>query len=197
VRKVPGDHETEQHRNRVTLAMVAAVMATIVVVGLVLGNVLLGDDDPPPPRRGTTTTTLGPRAAVEQAYKAFNAMVVRLGAAPDPDDHEIGQRATGTTRTTYVKALTDLRARGTVLRVGPEDRQTVLSTAVHGPTATMSVCYVGQSGEYDAATGKAIAPVKTTTTPLSVTMTREDGAWKVSRVRFVGEPTEGVSTCGR
>ncbi|HKE76580.1 MAG TPA: hypothetical protein VKB57_23385, partial [Acidimicrobiales bacterium] len=114
-----GADQDERRRNRVTLAMAAGLMVAIVAGGLVLAGRLLGTDDADDPSGtkapASSTTTVDPKVAAERAYREFNAMTVRLGAAPDPDDPEIAERSTGITRTTFVKALTGLKERGTVL----------------------------------------------------------------------------------
>ncbi len=46
-----------------------------------------------------------------------------------------------------------------MIRGGPDDNQTILSVSVDGDTATLSVCYVDQSGVYDAATGAELVPM--------------------------------------
>ena len=173
-------------------------MLAIAVVGLVLGTRLLDQDNDDPPSRtsaASTTTRIDSEREVEDAFRAFVEMVARVDLAPDPDDPEIATRTTGATRSTFTKAVADRKANGTIVKTGPQDRQTIRSTSIKGDTATMSVCYVGQTGVYDAETGAVKQPMSTTTTPLAVTLTREDGAWKVSRVSFEGAAKKGVTEC--
>jgi hypothetical protein len=176
-----------------------AQLALFVLLVAVTGYLLIGligdsDDKASPP--ATTTTTITPEAEVESAYRAFIDMVKRLTAAPDPGDPEIAQRATGEVRTNFEKALTDLQAKGDVIRGGPEDSQRVLSTAIDGDTATLSVCYVDHSGEYNAATGAEVQPMLIFTNLDTVTMVREDGVWRVStETSAAGATQEGVHDC--
>ena len=178
--------------------MVGSLMAAIVVVGLVAGTRLLtpSDDRPTPtPRPGTTTATADPRAGVETAYRNFLRMVARLDGAPDPDDPEIAARATGNTRTTFVRTLTERRAEGRIVKLGPQDHQTILSADVVGDTATLSVCHVDHSGTFDAATGAVLHEMTVTTSRTSVTLVREQGQWKVSHVRREGATRPGAARC--
>ena len=99
-------------------------------------------------------------------------------------------------RANLERSFADDQARGVVLRTGPYDEQTILSAAVDGDAATLSVCYVGQSGVYDAATGAEVVPMEVVTTLDRVDMVRETGVWKV---RFVDNAEEdrwaGVHDC--
>jgi len=176
-------------------AQLVLFVALVAVTGYLLIG-LIGDSDDKATPTATTTTTITPEAEVESAYRDFIDMVNRVYLAPDPADPEIAEHATGQTRANFEKTLTDLQARGTVYRGGPDDRQTILATSVTGDSAKMSVCYVGQSGEYDAATGAEVQPMRTFTTLDTVTLFRERGEWKVSSE--TNAPTgmwEGVDDC--
>ena len=174
--------------------MVAGLTLAIVAGGLLVGNALLSRDDDPP-AAASTTTTADPKGEVEQAFRAFNTMVDRLEQAPDPDDPEIARVTTGVTRTNFERSLAKRKTDGVIVKIGPQARQTVRSTTVSGNTATMSVCFVDQSGTFDAATGAPRSPMQITANPSSVLLVREDGVWKVSRVRQVGESKPGASSC--
>jgi hypothetical protein len=209
VRIVPGDVDDEaelralqRSANRKTLALflgTAVVLFAVAVGGLELWwhthpNSPSGDAG------GTSvtlapTTTLDPKPAVEQAYRDYVVMLNRLGAAPDPTDPEIGQRTTGRARVAFEANLAKYKAEGTVIKVGPQDRQTITSNRVDGGTAALVVCFVDQSGAYDATTGAVKQPETITTQSAAVALTLEDGAWKVSLVRLIGDPVEGVSDC--
>src|SRR5262249_39572367 len=141
------------------------------------------------------TTTLDQRPAVEQAFENYMTMVKRLYGAPEPTDPEIGQRTAGAERQAFEATLAKYRARRLVVRTGPQARQTILSSKINGSTAMLKVCFVGQSGIYDATTGVAKQPMAIVTEPAVVTLTFEEGTWKVSHVRSGGHPVKGVSTC--
>jgi hypothetical protein len=170
---------------------------TALLIGLLVTACQDDDDADPPP---DPTTTLDRQAQAEedvrQAYRDFLAMVARVSAAPDPSDPGLAEHATGDVRANLEQSLADDLARGIVIRTGPEDEQTILSASVDGDAATLSVCYVGQSAEYDAATGAALAPMQIVTTLDRVDMVRESGSWKV---RFVDNAEEdrwaGVHDC--
>ena len=198
MRPVPGaDHNDERRRNRVTLAMVAGLMLAIVAGGLLVGNALLGRDENPAAVRPspTTSATADTRADVERAYRNFLRMVARLDVAPNPVDPEIAARSTGITRATFEKTLTTRKAQGRIVKLGPRDRQTILSTAVDGDTATLKVCHVDHSGTFDAATGAVVHEMTVTTSTTRVTLVRRQGRWKVSDVRRQGAARPGATTC--
>src|SRR5918995_3724000 len=60
----------------------------------------------------STTTTQNPEAEVEAAYLAYWEMAKRLSEAPDPNDPELGERATGTALDKLVDSLTTMKAQG-------------------------------------------------------------------------------------
>jgi hypothetical protein len=186
------------YRSRRAWAEAAVILALVaVLVGLVV-TACQGNDDPDPPTDTTTTLDADDAAEeeVRQAYRDFLAMAFRVAEAPDPADPEIAQRATGETRASLERVATRDRDRGVVIKGGPDDQQTILSVSVDGDTATLSVCYVGQSGVYDATTGAELVPMETVTTLDTVEMLREDGAWKVQSVGNDEEDTwVGVHDC--
>jgi hypothetical protein len=187
------------YRSRRAWAEAAVILALVaVLVGLVV-TACQGNDNPDPPT--DTTTTLDAEAATEeevrQAYRDFLAMFFRVTAVADPTDPGIAEHATGAVRAEIERSTTDGRARGVVVRGGPYDEQTILTTSVTGDTATLTVCYVDHSGEFDAATGAEIAPMTITTTLDRVDMVREDGLWKVSFFdNAEGDEWPGVHDCG-
>jgi len=182
------------HSPRAWAQLVLFVALVAVTAYLLIG--LIGDSDDKATQPATTTTTITPEAEVESAYRDFIDMVARLTLAPDPLDPEIAQRTTGEARANFESALTDLQARGTLIRGGAEDRQSILSAAVNGNTATLSVCYVGQSGEYDALTGAEIQPMRIYTTLDTVSLIQDEGIWKVaSEGNAETDMWEGVHDC--
>jgi hypothetical protein len=187
------------YRSRRAWAEAAVILALVaVLVGLVV-TACQGNDDPDPPT--DTSTTLDAEAAAEeevrQAYRDFLAMTFRNAEAPDPADPAIAEHATGDVRANLERAAARDRDRGIVIRGGPEDRQTILTVSVDGETATLSVCYVDQSGVYDAATGAELVPMEIVTTLDTVGMVRESGAWKVRSIENSEEAKwAGVHDCG-
>jgi hypothetical protein len=173
------------------LVLTAALVA--VVFAACAGD---GESADPP----ATSTTVDPNEAVKeevrQAYRDFLEMFFRVTAAADPNDPGIAQHTTGPLRAEIERTTAADRARGVVVRGGPYDEQTILTTTVDGDIATLTVCYVDHSGEFDAATGAEIAPMTVVTTLDVVELVREDGVWKV---RFFdneeGNEWQGVSDC--
>ena len=154
------------YRSRRAWAEAAVILALVaVLVGLVV-TACQGDDDPDPPT--DTSTTLDAEAAAEeevrQAYRDFLAMTFRVPTRPTRPIPTIAEHATGDVRANLERVAARDRERGIVIRGGPEDNQTILSVSVDGDTATLSVCYVDQSGVYDAATGAELVPMETVTT---------------------------------
>jgi hypothetical protein len=139
-----------------------------------------GTDAPAaPPLRSTTSTTLSPEAEVEQAYRAFDAMVSRLNLAPDPEDPEIAQRTTGEFKSQYELVLADRRTRGVAVKTGPRYGPTALTTTVDGSSATVRTCYVDQAATVNAMTGAEIDAMTTVPELITLSFAWEEGTWKL------------------
>jgi hypothetical protein len=193
---------------RAKLQTVGTVVALIVLVaagGWLLGKVIAADDNSRSEAAATTTTTapVDPEAAtkaeIEEAYRAYLAMQIRLQLAPNADDPEIPRRAAGTTLNRIRSALADLASKGQVIRVGPATSQTILSIDVTGDQATLTACFVDESGVFDAATGAEIVPMHIGTEIDRTVLEREGGTWRVSsrKAPNEGEVWEGETTCDR
>jgi hypothetical protein len=189
-----------EHRERAQKLATAAVAVLLVAAGgWLLGKVIEADDNSKSEASGATTTApIDPEAEVEQAYRAYNAMVDRLAQAPDPNDPELSQRATGRARDRIVELMNDLVSTGDVARLGPMRSQTVLTIEIAGGTATLRACLVDESGRYDATTGEAVVPMTVGTIIDTATLDHTGGTWRVSAIKNPGpdERWEGVSTCG-
>jgi hypothetical protein len=191
---------------RARLQTVGTVLGLVVLVGAggwLLGMVIAADDNSQSEAAATTTTAppdpdAAVKAEIEDAYRAYNAMVERLALAPDPEDPELPQRATGRALDRIIELMKDLVASGDVGRLGPTRSQTILTIEVTADTATLRACLVDESGRYDAATGEAIVPMMVGTIIDTATLERSDGTWRVSAIKNPGpdERWEGVSTCG-
>jgi len=157
------------------------LVATAALVAVVFAA--CADDDDGSSDLPATSTTLDPDEAAEdevrQAYRDFLEIFFRVTAAADPTDPGIAQHTTGPLRAEIERTTAADRARGVVVRGGAYDEQTILTTTVDGDTATLRVCYVDHSGEFDAATGAEITPMTIVTTLDEVELVREDGVWKV------------------
>jgi hypothetical protein len=124
-------------------------------------------------------------------------MHVRLEAAPNPDDPEIPERATGRTFDRLRTALAQDLAAGRVIKVGPAWSQTILSIDIAGEEATLRACYVDESGVFDATSGAVIEPTRISTSIDTTLLEREGGVWRVSyrEPPAADQQWEGVTTC--
>lgn len=189
------------HRLGTTFVAMVAVTLPLVACG--------GDDDAggditttEPPETTTTvasTTTLSPEqqaeADVRAAYDAYWVMSERLAAAPDPQDPEIGERATGTAATTLTDHLSTLSAQRRAVQFGEDYAHEILAVEVgdDGTSAVLSDCYVDHSSEVDAQTGDVVREA-TFTNRFEVTLALDAGAWKVAQIERLAN-WEGVTTC--
>jgi hypothetical protein len=179
-------------------------LATIALVGLLaVGGCGCGgsDDDPSPPttRRPPSTTSAPPTTAsvesqVEEAYLAYWEMTERLLEAPDPDDPEIAERATGQVLGQLSDSLTTLRAQGHAVRSGPEYAHNLLSVDVQGDTGVVLDCAVDDAAVIDVASSEMVD--ERLVTVLLETTLRYDGHWLVAEVDQQ-DSWEGKTTCDR
>jgi hypothetical protein len=191
---------------RAKLQTLGTVLGLVVLVGAggwLLGMVIAADDNSQSEAAATTTTAppdpdAAVKAEIEDAYRAYNAMVERLLQAPDPNDPELQQRATGAALDRLVTGFADLVTTGDVGRFGPTRSLTVLTIDVAGDSATVRACLVDESGRYDAVTGEAVVPLMVGTFIDTATLERDEGAWRVNSIKNPGpdERWDGVSTCG-
>jgi hypothetical protein len=193
-------NDVRQARRREFRQMFGLVVVfTLLAAGgwWVWGKVTQADDNSQSAASGTTTVPADVEADVEAAYRAYLAMHVRLEGAPDPDDPEIPQRATGRTLARLKTVLADDVASGRVIRVGPAWSQTILSIDVDGDQATLRACYVDESGVFDAATGAILEPTRVSTSIDTTLLERDGGVWRVSyrQPPAADEQWEGVTTC--
>ncbi len=141
-----------------------------------------------------TTTTLSPEAEVESAIAAYDAMINRIVQAPDPNDPEIAQRATGANLETVESGFAQLVALGQHGQPGPNRRTTVLRTVVSGDQATVDVCEVDDGLLINTATGEVIDD-DVVTRLVVISLERVDGTWLVARIEPTNSSWEGVTDC--
>jgi hypothetical protein len=90
-----------------------------------------------------TTTTLSVTEEVEAAFLAFNDMVTRLVQAPNPDDPEIAQRASGETLAGVTDSQTTLQTSGYRIEFGDRKSTEVIDvTLIDAGRATVLECSV-------------------------------------------------------
>lgn len=179
---------------------VRRIVAVAVVAGLVLGGACGDDDDEGgggATRRSstssTTTTAPTPEAAVEAAYLAYWEMAQRLVEAPDPDDPEIAERATGQVAHQLTDSLTTLRSRDQAVRSGPRYVHDVLSVSVSADSAQVIDCAIDDAVVVNVLTGETVEE-RLITVLLETTLRLAGGTWLVSDVHQQ-ESWEGVSAC--
>jgi hypothetical protein len=180
-----------------TVATVAAACALLVVVAA------CGDDGDVAVDATTTstsdtsialtTTTQNPEAEVEAAYLAYWEMAKRLLAAPDPDDPEIAERATGTALTTAIDGFTTMRAQGQAIRIGEGYSHDVLSIDVRGMAATVVDCNVDEAARIEVTSGRVLTSA-TTTNLLTVELKSDAGQWQVASIQKT-DAWEGAHSC--
>ena len=90
----------------------------------------------------STTTTLSESEEVEAAFLAFDAMLDRLREAPDPDDPEIAQRASGEALASITDAQTTMYTLGETAVFGGRHATHVLGVEVEGDVAVVHDCSV-------------------------------------------------------
>jgi hypothetical protein len=194
-----GHKQARRHDDRQLVGLV--VLFTLLAIGgwWLWGKVTQADDNSKSAASATTTVPPDVEAEVEAAYLAYLAMVERLIQAPAVDDPEIMMRATGAAADDLRSSLAEHIANGTLVRIGPATSQTILSIERSGDQATLRVCFVDESGTYDAATGAEVEAMTINTSIDTARLERLDGTWRVSLRTIPGpdEHWEGVSTCGR
>ncbi len=141
----------------------------------------------------TTTTTLSPEAEVEAAVVAHDAMIIRLAQAPDPDDPEIAQRSTGSSRERAESGFAQMVALGQYGQPGPNMSISVLHTEVSGDHATVDACEVDDGLLIDAATGNVLDD-DVVTSLVTISLERIDGQWLVSS-SVIQDTWDGVTSC--
>jgi hypothetical protein len=143
---------------------------------------------------GPATTTISPEEEVEAAYLAFWDMFVRLAQAPDPDDPEIHERASGEAAGNVVDGLTTLRSLHRRSQFGPGYRHEVLQVDVRGDTAVVQDCAVDDSRLVDTLSGEVVAQ-GVVTELLEVTLQRVGDTWLVDGTTRL-DSWSGAVACG-
>jgi hypothetical protein len=186
---------------RSTHRCAAVVLAGILVIGCGGsddGNGTDGGDPPPsqPPADASTTSTSTaptPESEVEAAYLAYWEMTVRLQQAPDPEDAEIRQRATGAAADELVDGLTTLRALHHVVTFGPRYSHDVISAEVVGGEAVLRDCFVDDAETIEVSTRERVSGGLASGVFVA-TLEAMDGGWRVSELE-VEHAQDGVGGC--
>jgi hypothetical protein len=193
----------ENDRSRIlqTVLLAAAVVVLAAGMAWLWAKVTEADDNAKSEAASPATTPGDPeaevKADVEDAYRGYSDMVMRLLSEPKPDDPELSQRATGDALTRLVAALNELVATGDAIRYGETRSQTILAIDVSGDQATVRACFVDESGRFDAATGEVVDPMRVATIVDTATLERRDGIWRVSfrKEPEASEEWDGATSC--
>ena len=139
-----------------------------------------------------TSTTLSPTQEVEAAFLAFDAMTLRLRAAPDPDDPEIAQRASGDVLAGISQSQTTQLTAGLRAEFGARQSIQLLDVSmVDSNTATVLGCAVDDRTEITP-TGAKGPFVETYWTEW--TLVKVDGVWFVDHASPI-ERRDGEQPC--
>jgi hypothetical protein len=122
----------------------------------------------------------GPKAAVQEATRSYWSMVVRLAEKPDPADPEIAALSLPPQRDQLITLYGNIKRQGISQR-GPIDGS-VSAVAVTGATATAATCLDQTLVRVYDKTGKARPGSSGSLMRFSVSLQRDAGAWKVTRV---------------
>jgi hypothetical protein len=181
--------------------MSGRIPALAIALALAFAAATCGDDEDPPDcttsstEPGTSSTTPSPEDEVEAAYLAYWDMAVRLAQAPNPDDPEIGERASGLARGNLIDGLTTLRTANQRTEPGERYGHGVLSIQVDqaGGTAVLEDCAVDESRLVDVATGELVTE-GTTTTHWRVHLVHDGTRWLVDEFEQI-DAWSGVVEC--
>jgi hypothetical protein len=166
-------------------------MIAVAFLALTAGTCSDDDSDSTSDR---TTTTVSPETEVETAYLAYWDMLGRLAAAPDPEDPEITQRASGQALAEVKAGLVSQLASGHIAQTGPEYSHTVLSVVITGDKAVVRDCAVDDSTIVDQSTGAKVSGGVPATGLLEASLTAVDSGWKIDDVDTL-QTWSGVTTC--
>lgn len=182
-------------RSKRPLVRAAALVLLVgLLLGLVVGPAACGNDDDssddPPP----TTTSATTESEVESAYLAYWEMGARLLEAPDPDDPEIPERASGEALADLVAGLEALKSANLRSELGSQYAHNVIGVEVENDgRAVVDDCAVDDSRLVDAATGEVVEQ-SVVTELIRVTMLRDGDRWRADSSVQV-DAWEGAVEC--
>jgi hypothetical protein len=168
----------------------AATIATALLI--LTGATCSGDDDDS--ADSTTSTTKSPEAEVESAYLGYWDMLSRLAAAPDPEDQDIAQRASGEALLEVKAGLTSQLSQGQIARTGPAYGHTVTSVEVADDRATVRDCAVDDSTIVDKETGETVGGGEAATGLIEAELVHDGDSWKVDAVDVL-QTWPGATEC--
>jgi hypothetical protein len=170
-------------------------MIAVALLALVAGTCQSDDDaDDTSPTTDRTTTTVSPEAEVEAAYLAYWDMLGRLAAAPDPNDPEIDQRASGKALEEIKAGLANQLSLGRVAHPGPEYSHAVLSVELRGTGAVVRDCAIDDSTIIDQATGEKVGGGVPATGLLEASLLADGDEWRIDSLDTL-QTWSGVVTC--
>lgn len=148
---------------------------------------------------GDNDAATGTATDAQAAYVAYQEMLERLVIAPDPDDPEIAQRATGAARDDVVATLGGYDGNGQAVEFGTRHEHHVYDVAVDGDTATVLDCFVSDARVVDESSRQVVRgdPEGGSASVVTATLVIDGDAWKVERIEAVAvEPPQGCGPDG-
>lgn len=141
----------------------------------------------------------GAEGDVQAAYVAYQQMFERLVIAPDPDDPEIAQRASGAAEDEVVEVLGGYDSAGQAVEFGTRHEHHVFDVAVQGDTATVLDCFVSDARVVDESSRQIVRgdPEGGSASVVTATLVLDGGEWRVDRTEAMAvEPPEGCGPDG-
>lgn len=148
---------------------------------------------------GAGDNDAGGEGDVRAAYVAYQQMFERLVIAPDPDDPEIAQRASGAAQDEVVEVLGGYDSAGQAVEFGTRHEHHVFDVAVQGDTATVLDCFVSDARVVDESSRQIVRgdPEGGSASVVTATLVPDGGEWRVDRTEATAvEPPEGCGPDG-
>jgi hypothetical protein len=162
---------------------VGGVLLTVLVAGLLVGFLALGNDDQ---SSGTTTTPpvttsatpSDPRAQVEQAY--LHAWDVWAGALTSLDTSHLSEAFTGRARKVVTSQVEEQKRQNEPVRISAEHNYTI--TLINPQTASVEDRYINHNVRLDPETLEPVEPDQETNVRRSFTLKLVGSTWKIAEI---------------
>jgi hypothetical protein len=162
---------------------VGGVLLTVVVAGLVVGFIALGDDDQSSGTRTTPPVTTSatpsdPRAQVEQEY--LKAWDVWADALVTLDASGLSEAFTGRAQQLITTQVAEQKSKNQPVRIRAEHNYTV--TLIDAQTASIDDRYINHNVRLDPNTLEPIEPDPDNPEHRSFTLKLVGGTWKIATI---------------
>jgi hypothetical protein len=158
-----------------TLKIGGALLA-VVLIGLVLGFILLGNNDSGSPNPSPTATSTDVKTQVERAYLHY--WDVYTEANLKLDTSRLGEVLTGEALTNVRDQIEEQKSKNQPVRIRVEHKYSIV--LVDDATATVDDTYVNHSQRLDPRTGEPVEKDPNQPVRRTYTLKKVDGSWKVS-----------------